>query len=103
MINMMGAELFELEWIKGDSSLFSLLHLSTIRCGTGSGAVFDMAIEAQRGKDGFQDVGLNAIKGFFAASLFTIVPVDSYVFCINILPDVILDFMCYYLNEYYFM
>lgn len=22
MINMMGAELFELEWIKGDSSLF---------------------------------------------------------------------------------
>ena len=84
---------------------FSFLITSpgTVRCGTGSGAVFDMAIEAQRGKGGFQDVGLNAIKGFFEASLFTIVPVDSYVICINILPDVILDFMCYYLNEYYFM
>ena len=48
-----------------------------------------MAIEAQRGKGGFQDVGLNAIKGFFAASLFTIVPVDLYVFCINLSDNLI--------------
>ena len=102
MINMMGAELFELEWIKGILLFFNYFAWALYGVGLVV-AVFDMAIEAQRGKDGFQDVGLNAIKGFFAASLFTIVPVDSYVFCINILPDVILDFMCYYLNEYYFM
>ena len=92
MINMMGAELFELEWIKGILLFFNYFAWALYGVGLVV-AVFDMAIEAQRGKGGFQDVGLNAIKGFFAASLFTIVPVDSYVFCINILPDVILDFM----------
>lgn len=52
-------------------------------------AVFDTAIEAQRGKGSFQDLALNIIKGFFAVSLFTVVPIDLYVFCINLSNELI--------------
>ena len=59
----MGAELFELEWIKGILLFFNYFAWALYGVGLVV-AVFDMAIEAQRGKGGFQDVGLNAIKGF---------------------------------------
>lgn len=88
MINMMGAELFELEWIKGILLFFNYFAWALYGVGLVV-AIFDMAIEAQRGKGSFQDVGLNAIKGFFAASLFTIVPVDLYIFCINLSDNLI--------------
>ncbi len=52
-------------------------------------AVFDTAIDAQRGKGSFQDLALNIIKGFFAVSLFTVVPIDLYVFCINLSNELI--------------
>ena len=37
----------------------------------------------------FQDLALNIIKGFFAVSLFTVVPIDLYVFCINLSNELI--------------
>lgn len=83
MINLMGAELFELEWIKAILLFFYYFAWALYVVGIVV-AVFDMAIEAQRGKGSFQDVGLNVLKGFFAVSLFTVVPVDLYVFCINL-------------------
>ena len=83
MINLMGAELFELNWIKGILLFFNYFAWALYVVGIVV-AVFDTAIEAQRGKGSLQDVGLNIIKGFFAVSLFTIVPVDLYIFCINL-------------------
>ena len=83
MINLMGAELFELNWIKGILLFFNYFSWALYVVGIVV-AVFDTAIEAQRGKGSLQDVGLNIIKGYFAVSLFTIVPIDLYIFCINI-------------------
>lgn len=83
MINMMEAELFELDWIKAILLFFNYFAWALYAVGLVV-AVFDTAIEAQRGRGNLQDVCMNAIKGFFAASLFTIVPVDLYVFCINL-------------------
>ena len=83
MINLMGAELFELNWIKGILLFFNYFAWALYIVGIVV-AVFDTAIEAQRGKGSLQDVGLNIIKGFFAVSLFTIVPIDLYIFCINL-------------------
>ena len=83
MINLMGAELFELNWIKGILLFFNYFAWALYVVGIVV-AVFDTAIEVQRGKGNLQDVGLNIIKGFFAVSLFTIVPIDLYIFCINL-------------------
>lgn len=83
MINLMGAELFELNWIKGILLFFNYFAWALYVVGIVV-AVFDTAIEAQRGKGNLQDVGLNIMKGFFAVSLFTIVPIDLYIFCINL-------------------
>ena len=83
MINLMGAELFELNWIKGILLFFNYFAWALYVVGIVV-AVFDTAIEAQRGKGSLQDVGLNVLKGFFAVNLFTIVPVDLYIFCINL-------------------
>ena len=88
MINLMGAELFELNWIKGILLFFNYFAWALYVVGIVV-AVFDTAIEAQRGKGSLQDVGLNIIKGFFAVSLFTIVPVDLYIFCINLSNELI--------------
>lgn len=83
MINMMGAELFELEWIRAILLFFQYFAWALYTVGI-IVAVFDMAVEMQRGKGGFQDIGMNILKGFFAVSLFTVVPVELYIFCINL-------------------
>ncbi len=83
MINMMGAELFELEWIQAILLFFQYFAWALYTVGI-IVAVFDMAIEMQRGKGGFQDIAMNILKGFFAVSLFTVVPVELYIFCINL-------------------
>lgn len=86
MINMMGAELFELDWIKAILLFFYYFAWALFVVGIVV-AVFDTAIEAQRGKGNFQDVAFNIIKGFFAVSLFTVLPIDLYIFCINLFND----------------
>ena len=88
MINMMGAELFELEWIQAILLFFQYFAWALYTVGI-IVAVFDMAIEMQRGKGGFQDIGMNILKGFFAVSLFTVVPVELYIFCINLSDQLI--------------
>lgn len=88
MINMMGAELFELDWIKAILLFFYYFAWALYIVGIVV-AVFDTAIDARRGKGSFQDLALNIIKGFFAVSLFTVVPIDLYVFCINLSNELI--------------
>ena len=83
MINMMGAELFELQWIQAILLFFQYFAWALYVVGIVV-AVFDLAVEMQRGKGGFQDIGMNVLKGFFAVSLFTVVPVELYIFCITL-------------------
>ena len=83
MINLMGAELFELDWIEGILLFFQYLAWTLYATGLVV-AAFDTAIEAQRGRNNLQNFALNVLKGFFAVSLFTVVPVNLYVFCINL-------------------
>lgn len=46
--------------------------------------MFDVAIEAQSGKASVKTTALNVLKGFFAASLIGVLPVELYVFCISL-------------------
>ena len=83
MINLMGAELFELDWIEGILLFFQYFAWTLYATGLVV-AAFDTAIEAHRGRNNLQNFALNVLKGFFAVSLFTVVPVNLYVFCINL-------------------
>ena len=45
---------------------------------------FRWAIEAQNGKPAYRDMALNLLKGLLAVSLFTVVPVELFKFCISL-------------------
>jgi hypothetical protein len=73
----MGADLFGMAWVQAIVTFFS--YLAWALYGTGLiVALFECAIEAQSGRVSIKDAALNAIKGFMAVSLFTIVPVELY-------------------------
>ena len=80
----MGVELFELEWVQAVVQFFSqlgwaLYGVSLVVAG------FECGIEyASGGRGNFQQVALNAIKGFLAVSLFTIVPVRLYTLSVSL-------------------
>ena len=82
-MNNMGAELFDLDWVKGIVALFSNFGWTLFVTGM-TVAVFDVAIEYQSGRANIKDAALNIFKGFMAVSLFTIVPVELYKFTITI-------------------
>jgi len=79
----MGAEIFELSWVSATVRLFTLLGWSLFAAGTVV-AVFDIAIEYQNGRANLKSAVINIIKGFFAASLVGILPVELYKFCISL-------------------
>jgi hypothetical protein len=82
-MNQMGAELFSLAWVKGIVLLFSYFGWALFVAGLAV-AVFDTAIEYQSGRANMKDTALNFIKGFMAVSLFTVVPVELYKFCVTL-------------------
>ena len=84
MINMMGAELFELDWIKAILLFFYYFAWALFVVGIVV-AVFDTAIEAQRGKGNFQDVALNIIKGFLQSACLRFFPLTC-IFSVSICP-----------------
>lgn len=47
-------------------------------------AAFEYGIEYQNGRGSIREASLNAIKGFMAVSLFTIVPVELYQLCVSL-------------------
>ena len=75
MMGNMGAELFEMSWVQAIVLLFSYLAWALYATGLVV-AVFECGIEYQSGRGSIRDTALNAIKGFMAVSLFTIVPVE---------------------------
>ena len=73
----MGVELFELDWVQAIVLFFSqlgwaLFGVSLVVSG------FEFGIEYSTGRGNLQQTALNAIKGFLAVSLFTVVPVRLY-------------------------
>ena len=45
-------------------------------------AVFECSIEYQSGRGSVKDTALNAVKGFLAVGLFSVVPVRLYQLCV---------------------
>lgn len=83
MIGNMGADIFDLDWVKATIELFTLFGWSLLVAGVVV-AVFDVAIEYQCGRANIKTTSINILKGFFACSLIGIVPVELYKFCISL-------------------
>lgn len=79
----MGADIFDLDWIKATVKLFTLFGWSLFVAGTVV-AIFDVAIEYQCGRANIKTTSINILKGFFACSLIGVVPVELYKFCISL-------------------
>lgn len=83
MMGNMGADLFSMQWVQAIVLFF--YYLAWTLYGTGLVvAGFECAIEHQNGRGSLKDVAVNAIKGFMAVSLFTIVPVELYKLCVTL-------------------
>lgn len=83
MMGNMGADIFDLKWVQATIQLFILFGWSLFAAGM-IVAVFDVAIEYQSGRADIKNTAINVLKGFFACSLFGIVPVELYKFCISL-------------------
>ena len=83
MMGNMGADIFELDWIKATIYLFTLFGWALFSAGV-IVAVFDVAIEYQNGRANIKTTAINILKGFFACSLIGVVPVELYKFCISL-------------------
>lgn len=82
-ISIMGAEIFELNWVKATIQLFACFGWALFIAGT-IVAIFDVAIEYQSGRANIKNTSLNILKGFFACSLIGVVPVELYKLCISL-------------------
>lgn len=79
----MGVELFEMSWVQSIVLFFS--YLAWALYGTGLVvACFECGIEYSSGRGNIRETALNAIKGFMAVSLFTVVPVRLYEFSVTL-------------------
>lgn len=79
----MGVELFELDWVQAIVLFFSqlgwaLFGISLVVSG------FEFGIEYSTGRGNLQQTAINAIKGFMAVSLFTVVPVRLYSLSVSL-------------------
>lgn len=82
-INESSADLFDLAWINSFISLFHNIGWILFACGFVV-AVFDTAIGCENGRADIKGTCLNVLKGFFAASLITVVPQRLYSFCVSL-------------------
>lgn len=82
-ITAMGAELFDLDWVKAVILLFTTFGWALFIAGVVV-AVFDTAIEYQNGRANIKSTAINILKGFFACSLIGVVPVELYKLCITL-------------------
>lgn len=79
----MGVELFEMPWVQSIVLFFS--YLAWALYGTGLVvACFECGIEYSSGRGNIRETALNAIKGFMAVSLFTVVPVRLYELSVSL-------------------
>lgn len=79
----MGADLFEMNWVQ--SIILFFVYLAWALYGTGLVvSAFECGIEYQSGRGSIKDTAMNAIKGFMAVGLFSIVPVELYKLSISL-------------------
>ena len=79
----MGVELFTMNWVQSIVLFFS--YLAWALYGTGLVvACFECGIEYSSGRGNLKETALNAIKGFMAVGLFTVVPVRLYVLSVTL-------------------
>jgi len=76
-MNALGIELFDQPWVKQIISLFTGIGWTLFAAGVVV-SVFEFAIEYQNGRGDPKALALNTLKGFFAVSLFSVVPVRLY-------------------------
>ncbi len=79
----MGVELFEMGWVKSIVLFFSYLAWSLYVTGLVVSA-FETGMEYQSGRGSVKDAFLNALKGFLAVSLFTLVPVELFKLSVSL-------------------
>lgn len=79
----MGAELFEMAWVQSIVQFFFQFGWALYGVGLVV-AVFECGIEYQSGRGSVRDTALNAVKGFMAVGLFTVVPVRLYQLCVSL-------------------
>ena len=82
LITNMGADLFNLVWIKALIVFFNYLGWALFTVGLIL-AVFETAIAYQNGQVNINSFFINILKGFLAASLFTTLPVELFKFAIS--------------------
>jgi hypothetical protein len=82
----MAVTILDLPWVQAVLTFFRYVGWSLFLAGLVV-AVFDAALEAQNGKPALRDLALNIVKGFLAVSLFTIVPVELFRFCVSLQGD----------------
>ena len=79
----MGVELFDLSWVQSVVRFFSQLGWALFAVSVVVSA-FECGIEYASGRGNLQQPALNAIKGFFAVSLFATVPVRLYALSVSL-------------------
>ena len=77
------ADIFDIPWVDAFIMLFHHIGWILFVCGL-IVAVFDTAIGYENGQANIKGTCLNVLKGFFAASLITVVPQRLYSFCISL-------------------
>jgi len=84
LMDGMGVELFELVWVESVVEFFRYFGWALYGVGL-IVAVFEAAMEYQAGRpNAVRDMAIGTVKGFFAASLFSVVPVELYKLCIDL-------------------
>lgn len=79
----MGVELFEMSWVQSIVLFFSYLAWSLYVIGLVV-SCFETGIDFQNGKGSIKDSLINALKGFMAVSLFTVVPIRLFELSVNL-------------------
>ncbi len=79
----MGVELFEMSWVQSVVLFFSQLGWALFGVSLVV-ACFECGIEYSTGRGNIQQTALNAIKGFMAVSLFSVVPVRLYSLSVSL-------------------
>lgn len=79
----MGAELFQMEWVQSIVLFFSYLAWALYVVGLVV-ACFECGVEYASGRGNIRETVLNAIKGFFAVNLFSVVPVRLYELAVSL-------------------
>lgn len=79
----MGVELFEMSWVQSIVLFFSYLAWSLYVVGLVV-SCFETGIDYQNGKGSIKESMIDALKGFMAVSLFTVVPIRLFELSVNL-------------------